>query len=187
MNKYIALDVETGGITLDTTLLTAYFAILDENLTLVDELYLSLKPDDGIYRVTANGLSVNKIDLIEHDKIAISLKAGGTALYKFLDKNRADGKLTPIGHGLNFDLQRVKQDLINVGTWENFVSYRTLDTSIVCQFLRSCAKFPDDVSGSLGSLVDYFNIPLTPFDKLHNARVDTLLTVEVLKKLKELI
>ena len=69
-------------------------------------------------------------------------------------------------------------------TWETFVSYRKLDTQAVCQFLKSCNRFPDDVSGSLESIAKYFNIPIDEND-LHDAKVDTLLTVEVFKKLRE--
>lgn len=185
MNKYIALDTETGGITLDTSLLTAYFVVLDEKFKVVDELNLVVKPDDGNYVVNAQALNVNKINLVEHDKVALPYKAAKPFLYKFLELNYQGEKLIPIGHGLAFDIVRLKQDLIGQGSWENFVSYRTLDTSIVAQFLRAAGLFPDDVSGSLGSLVSYFKLP--PVGDMHDARVDTLQTVSVLQALLNLV
>lgn len=207
---YIALDNEMGGVTLDYSLLTSYLVILDDNLNPVDELSLYLKPDDGIYRVCGRAMEVNKINLAEHDKIAIPYKEGGTRLYKFLDKHRntvpvisnlvKTNRLTPIGHGIYGDIAFLTHCLMREETWEMFVSYRKLDTQAVCQFLKLCGKFPDDVSGSLESLGKHFGIITEGANglvsyvglydcivNLHDAKVDTMLTVEVLKKLKELM
>lgn len=185
MNKYVAFDTETGGVTLDTSLLTAYFAVLDENFEMVDELYLRLKPEDGRYFITAGALKVNGINLIEHDSVAITYKEAKTLLYRFLEKNYRGEKLIPIGHGVYFDIVRIKQDLISQGSWEGFVSYRSLDTSVAAQFLCAAGLFPEDVSGSLGSLVKYFNLPSQ--GKLHDARIDTLQTIAVLRELLKLV
>ncbi len=185
MHKYICLDTETGGLTLDTSLLTAYFGVLDENLVVVDELYLYLKPDDGVYKATAEALNINKINLIEHDNKAIPYKASKTLLYNFLSKNYKGDKLIPIGHGLAFDLPRIKLHLIGTDSWEQYVSYRTLDTGITTQFLRAAGMFPNDVTGSLGSLVKYFNIDSK--GDLHDAKVDALQTVAVLKELFKIV
>jgi len=187
MNTYIALDTETGGVTPETSLLTAYLAILDENLLVVDDLNLRVKPEDGNYVVTAQALAINKIDLIEHDKVAMTYKAAKGVLYDFLYRNCMDKheKLIPVGHGTAFDVKRVVTHLISQGSWETFVSYRTLDTSIAAQFLRAAGRFPDSVSGSLGSLVGHFKLPSQ--GELHDARVDTLQTVSVLRELLNLI
>lgn len=187
MNKYVALDTETGGVTLDTSLLTAYLAILDENFGVTTELSLKVKPEDGRYVVTAQALAVNKINLIEHDKVAITYKAAKPLLYNFLKNNFTVGQdqFIPIGHGIYFDIIRLKQDLISEGSWEQFVSYRLLDTSNVVQFLRAAGLFPNDVSGSLGSLMKHFGI--TPVGELHDARNDTISTVDVLQQLFKII
>jgi len=185
MNTYIAFDTETGGVTPETSLLTVYFAVLDENLCVVDELDLKVKPDDGNYVVTAQGLAINKINLIEHDKMAIPYKDAKTPLYKFLERNYQGEKLIPVGHGIYFDILRVRPTLISQGSWENFCSYRTLDTSIAAQFLRAAELFPKEISGSLGSLVAHFDIKSK--GELHDARVDTLQTVSVLRELLNLV
>lgn len=185
MNTYIALDTETGGVTPETSLLTAFFAVLDENLCVVDELDLKVKPDDGNYVVTAQALAINKINLVEHDKIAIPYKDAKTPMYKFLERNFQGEKLIPVGHGIHFDVRRVQPTLISQGSWENFVSYRLLDTGNAAQFLRAAGVFPKDVSGSLGSLVAYFGIKSK--GELHDARVDTLQTVSVLRALLNLV
>lgn len=85
--KYLVLDTETGGIGPEVSLLSAYFRVLDENLNLLDELELFLKPNDGLYKVTAEALGINKIDLVEHEKKAITYREGGTKLFDFLQRN----------------------------------------------------------------------------------------------------
>ena len=186
VNKYIALDTETGGITPETSILTAFFAVLDQDFNVTDDLDFKLKPENGNYVVTAQGLAVNKIDLVEHDKTAILIKDARTPLYEFLKKNYRGEKLIPIGHNVAFDVSRIKRDgLISEGSWETFVSYRTLDTGIVAQFLKAAEIFPPEVSGSLGSLVGHFKIASK--GELHDARVDTLQTVSVLKELLKIV
>lgn len=107
MFRYIALDVETGGIGLDKSLLTAYFAVMDQNMTILDELYLHTKPDDGIYQVTADALRINGINLVDHESVAITYKEAGQKLYSFLSKHSAGGqyKMIPIGHNVAFDIK----------------------------------------------------------------------------------
>jgi DNA polymerase III epsilon subunit-like protein len=86
MSKYLALDCETGGLE-GTSLLSLYCGVYDESFTLLDELELFLRPKDHIYHVTAEGLGINKIDLVEHEKKAIPYAEGGTLLYDFIEKH----------------------------------------------------------------------------------------------------
>lgn len=183
---YIVLDCETGGIGLDKSLLTFYFQITDNKFNSIAELDLAMKPDDGIYRITGEAMGINKINLIEHDKIAIPYKQAGTLLYNFLKDNfkGSDDRYVPVGHGMSGDLDQIFDKLMKRATWETFCSYRRLDTSVACQFLRSCNLLPDTVSGSLESLKNYFKLPN---GELHNAKYDTITTLEVLKRLIKLV
>lgn len=182
MNQYIILDGEMGGIGNEYSLLTIYFQVTDDKFNPIDELDLFLKPDDGIYHVCGEAMSINQIDISIHDSKAITYKEGGTTLYKFLSKNSNGGniKLVPVGHGMNGDLDQIFDKLISRKTWETFVSYRRLDTSVALQFLKACGLFPETVSGSLQSLTEYFNIIV---DNFHNAKDDAIATKEVLKSM----
>lgn len=182
---YIILDTETGGIGIDKSLLTAYFMVCDDKFQKIDELYLRVKPDDGIYRVTGEAMGINKIDLSKHDLVAMPYKKAGTALYQFIEKNFGYRKerMVPVGHGMSGDLDHIFDKLISRPTWETFVSYRRLDTSVALQFLKSCDMFPETVSGSLESLVEHFDIKRS--GELHDAKIDAQLTKEVLVKLIE--
>jgi DNA polymerase III alpha subunit (gram-positive type) len=188
MNKYLCFDTETGGIGLDKSLLTAYLAVYDDSFNAVDELSLLLKPDDGIYRVEARALEINGINLVEHDKLAIPYREAKHFLYNFLFKNSIKGdKLVPVGHGVAFDTQRLKHDLISSGSWENFVSYRAIDTSNVARFLIAAGKIPATVSGSLESLCDYFKVTLAHGEQFHSANVDTQKTFAVFYYMLQMI
>jgi hypothetical protein len=167
------------------SLLSAYFLFVDDDFHPIDDLYLYLKPNDGNYVVCARAMNVNKIDLVIHETKAITYKEGGTKLYQFLKAMSADGriKIVPVGHGVYGDVEWVIHNLMGRDTFQNFTSYRKLDTQSTCQFLKACGKFPEDVSGSLKSIADYFGIVNVETD-LHDAKVDTLLTLEVFKALR---
>lgn len=74
---YIVLDNEMGGTTFDYSLLTSYLVVLDKDLNPIDDLYLYVKPDDGIYRVCGQAMNVNRIDLKVHDTRAVPYKEAG--------------------------------------------------------------------------------------------------------------
>jgi hypothetical protein len=184
---YIFMDGEFGGIGMQYSLLSMYFMVTDKNFNYIGFLDLNLKPDDGIYHVNGTAMGINKINLVDHDVIAETYKAGGTKLYAFLNEysNRGAIKLIPVGHGFSGDLDHIFDKLMSRNTWETFVSYRRLDTSVALQFLKTCGYFPEEVSGSLESLIEYFK--LTSNGKLHEAKTDTLFTIDVLKKMINLI
>lgn len=182
--KYIALDTETGGTTPECSLLSVYLQVLDDKLQPLGELDLFIKPNDDLYKCTAEALGVNHINLIEHDKIAVTEGKASQMLYAFLQEHNPKGvdKLIPIGHNVAFDIKRVQRDLMK--SWDTFVSYRKLDTGSIAQFMKVKGLLPESVSGSLGSLMTYFNIPVQGV--LHTAKSDTLGTVDVLRALLKL-
>lgn len=193
-NKYLTLDVETCGVEPSHSLLTFYIGILDENFVLRDELDVKCKPDNGNYLVTAQALGVNQINLVEHDKVAKVYSSVSTPLYGFLSHSSDKGaiKLIPIGHNISFDIKMMQKHLLSKKVWDNFVSYRTLDTGCVGQFLIAAGLIDGTkTTGSLESLVNYFGIQpnLVGYEepKLHDARYDTLITVAVLKAMMNLL
>ena len=178
---YLFLDNEMGGLERDKySLLTVYLLMTDDQFKEIGNLYLYLKPDDGIYKVCGDAMNVNRIDLKVHDRIAITYKEGGTKLYNWLKQltNEGKNKATVVGHGIYGDVDWICHYLMNKATWEIFTSYRKLDTSAVCQFLRACGLFPDTVSGSLISLAQHFGIPADE-NACHDAKYDTELTYKV--------
>ena len=183
MTRYIALDCETGGIGLDKTLLTVFFMVLDEELAPMDQISFKLKPADGVYHVSAEALAINKINLIAHDVLAVTKSIAGQQLRTFLTRwsNNGAEKLVPIGHGVAFDLIHIHEHLLGRSEFEKYTSYRKLDTAVIAQFFKLQGKMPDSVSGSLTSLMEYYNLL---FPNAHDAEADTRATVEVLKAMR---
>lgn len=181
--EYVAFDAETGGIGVENSLLTLYMAALDVKLNIVDELYLYVKPNAGKpYVIQPEALAINKIDLIEHDKKAITESEAGQKLREFLWKHSKNGKvkLVPIGHNVTFDEMFIWEHILGKKEYEKYVSYRKLDTAVVAQFLKLQGKVPTTVTGSLTSLIEFLGLK---FDGpgAHDAKSDTLATVAVLK------
>jgi DNA polymerase III alpha subunit (gram-positive type) len=183
---YLALDLETGGLGKEVSLLTGYFCVLDKDFNILDELDLKLIPDDGIYKVQPEALAVNKIDLQELAKEAIPYKKAKTILYTFLSYNalQAENKLIPLGHNVYFDIEFIQLYLLSLGSWEAQVSYKLLDTMPIARFLQDVGKLSVEGIG-LQNLIEYFDIQVE--GNMHEAKYDTLATVELYKKLKELV
>ena len=182
--KYLALDVETGGLEQGVSLLEVYLLVLDENMSPGAELELRVKPDDGKYVVTAQALAVNGIDLIQHDKVAETFKQAGTRLYQFIQKQSGSGKekLIPLGHGVAFDLPWLRGPgaLIAKGSWEQCVSYIYADTGVSTRLLQDAGLIPRGVKHNLTDLAAHFGLD---HKDAHTARGDALMTAEVYRRL----
>jgi DNA polymerase III alpha subunit (gram-positive type) len=185
--RYLAFDLESGGIPDGCSVLTAFFQVLDENMQEIDSLHLHVKPNDGVYHCTAEAMDINKINLIEHDKTAITYSDAGQKLRNFLVKNSDNGKvkLIPMGKNINGDINWVNESMLGKKTWNMYVSYRIWEVTTLALACQSRGKMPHDMSISLGSLVEYFGI-MIPGD-LHNERYDTLATVRVSEALLDLL
>lgn len=186
--KYLFLDTETGGIGLDKSLLTASFILTDEDFNELDVLDLFVKPDDKIYHCTAEALSINNINLIKHDKIAITHKEAAKILYDFLKKwsNGGKEKLIVVGKNVYFDLTHIWDKLISRGTWETFVSYQIVDLTTVWKMLEICGKVAVLSKTSLSNLAEYFNINF-PSSIQHTSKSDTEITLHIYKRCLELL
>ena len=187
MFRYLALDVETGGIGSDKSLLTAYFSVMDQDMVTLDELYLHTKPDNGVYAVTAEALRINGINLIEHESMALPYREAGQALYSFLSKHSANGqyKLIPVGHNVSFDIKFLCEKLISENSWRHHCSYRVRDTGILGNSLMDAGRIPESISGSLGSYLEFFRVK--PEGALHDAKTDATSCVRLYSKMLELL
>ena len=189
MEKFLAFDVETGGLDPNkASLLTAYFAVLDENFDAIDELSLEIKnnSENDQYHVSAKALELNRIDLVQLQKNGISVDNAKLKLIDLIMKHSEDGKfrLMPLGHNVNFDIGFVQAHLIPKEIWDKYVSYRLADTASFGIFLQRVKKvIPPNVRGDLKSLAKYFGIDVEKGD-LHTAKFDTVVAVLLLQAMK---
>lgn len=189
MTLYLPMDNETGGLADNVSLLSTYLEVVDEQFNVIDSLELYVKPNDGVYLVEAGGLDINKIDLVRHDKIAITYSEAGQKLFHFLKKNSKDGeiKLIPVGKNVQFDVSGLQKHLLGKKTMDKFVSYRLLDITAIALGLQIKGKLPADLSLSLFSLGEYFCVLNQVAGNAHEAKYDTKLTMLVFKQLLELM
>lgn len=192
--KYFLFDIETGGLKTDLSLLTLYGIVLDQNLKVLDAIDLKVHPHDGIYRVWADegrGLSVNRINLVEHAKVAIPELQAMSDFRSFLCKHTglvgllgpAPNPLTVIGHNVRMDVEFTKQHLCR--DWDLYFSRRHIDTASVAQFLQITGKLPKEMVTSLSELVTHFKLAVDQ-NTMHDAKVDTELTLAVFKRMIDL-
>lgn len=185
--KFLGTDCETGGIGDDTSLLTAYFVALDSNFNTVDDLYLKVKPPNFVYNVTAEALSINGINLVEHNKAAETPDVCMQKLLDFVQMHSEQGKdrLVPIGHNVAFDIRRYKTQLLRRPTQiDKYVDYRCLDTCAIARFLQLTNKLPPKMSISLDELSRFFRIPKP---EIHDAKSDTHAAIKVLQEFIKLV
>ena len=191
MNYFMAFDTETGGLDQKKAdLLTAYFGIVDEEFKLVDEIYLKLKPDNGRLPIAeAGALAVNKIDIKKHleDPETVTYSEGKKKLKdllgKYVVKRGRFSNTRPLGYNVPFDVRWVQEYLLPASEWEALLHYKDVDVMRPVDFLKDAGWFPPEL-GSLGTVVEYLQLPKRD---AHNAREDTLMTVDVYKRLLEIM
>lgn len=181
--KYFCFDTEFGGLKKEFSLLTLYGEILDEELNSIDSIDLKLKPENGMYIISPEALKINRINIIEHDKDAISLKEASESFRSFISRHAITEKLIPLGHNVSIDIKFAKHHLMQPEEWNKYFSFRKMDTHSIGLFLSISGFLPKFDSYSLKTMADFFNLPT---ENLHDAKHDVKTTVEIIKKMKNL-
>jgi len=188
---YVAFDLESGGLNpKDSDILTGWFGFFDKDLKLLEELPLKLKPDNRLPMANAGALKVNGINLQEHmsDPETVTYSEGRERLLtmarKYLKKSGRASNLVPTGFNIiGFDIKFINEHLIDADTWRSVFHYKCLDVMGATDFLRYCGWIPQEVA-KLTQLADYFGVAQ---GTAHTAKYDTLMTIELLKKIKEMM
>lgn len=187
--KFLGHDAETGGVKPSVhTLLTHYFGVfaLDQGkFSLRAELDLKIKPASGNYVVTAEALGVNKIDLVKHDKEAVTLEVASEKLYYFLKEHSDDGRqrLVRMGHNEPFDKDFLINNLLREEVWKKFTDYGgVVDSSGMARVLKMKGKLPWNVRFNLRQLAEFLGVSFDPTE-LHTAKGDVHLMVRCIEKM----
>lgn len=190
--KYFLFDTETGGLDAKSnSLLTLYGLILNSKLKVVETIDLNLKPNDEVYHVWAEAMQVNRINLVEHNKKALSYSAGRTALEDILVRNtgfNGKTKIVPVGWHVNFDIGFVTEHLLPRPAWDRYFSLDTIELKSLVHFMVLSGKLKVENykhKFSLGEIVKELDINLDG-KVLHDAEVDTKASFSLFKKLIEL-
>lgn len=197
---FLFFDGEYGGInqpgnnSIPYSILDLNFTVTNVNLEIIESLNLKIKPDNGQYIVNSEALAVNRIDLLSHDKIAVTEGKAKELLYNFLYKHSKNGqiKLIPVGKGIVSDIRVLQEGkIINIGNWRKFVSDQTIDFGGIIMLLKVLNLFPqtespssNKFSNSLESLAHHFKIKSS---KLHSAEGDVIIYIDVCREIFKLL
>jgi DNA polymerase-3 subunit epsilon len=181
-NKILFIDTETGGLEpLEHSLLSVAFAVWDNGkITAAKEFLIN----DGILNVTSKALEINKINIIEHSRIALKSENAISKIKDFLNVNFGfDEKIVLCGHNILFDINFFKNFWNkNEGNYNTRFSHRYVDTASILFFLSITNKLPEN-SNSSQNAFDLFGISI---NKRHSALGDVLGTAELFNRLIEL-
>lgn len=189
MSVYMCFDLETGN--LDPSqgdLLTGYFAMLDEDFKILEDLSLKLKPEGRLPIADPKALETNKIDLQKHvaDPDTVIYAEGAkrltTLIKKYLKKRGKYSNIIPMGYNIaGFDIGWAQYHLIDKKTWDSMIHYKPLDVMHDVDVLKRHGWLPPTV-GNLGSVVEHFGVPK---GEAHVAKDDILMTIQVFLKIRE--
>lgn len=180
--RYLAYDTETTGLSKHCNVLTAYFIVLDENLKEIAKLDLKIKHEK--YNIYAKAMEINKIDLVQHEKIATTVDESKEILENFLTENLNGMKYKQIGHNLIFDINMILNNkLICREFYNENMTEEYIDTYSLCRIYRS-EKLITCKSLTLENICKYFEIEINS-NNLHTAEYDIKMTIELYKKLRE--
>ena len=188
---YVAYDIESGDLEPEQgDMLSAYFAVLDEEFKILEELDLKLKPEGRLPIANAKALEVNGIDIHKHiaDPQTVTYADGQkklvTMLKKYLKKNGRYSNLIGMGYNIrSFDNRWIQYHLLEKETFNSLIHYKYLDVADEIDVLKRHGWLPPTL-GTLGSAVEFFGLPKL---EAHIARNDILMTIQVFLKVKELM
>lgn len=182
--KFLCFDFETGGLDPDKhSIFTGFFAVLDQDLSIIDELDLKFKPEEGedyVYEQQAIDVTGINPNSLKRDPESVTYSVGTEMLMRFISKWSAGGKkrIRPLGQNVSFDIGFAKK-LVGADKWESKVHYRAADTSTAVTFLKDAGWFPSDIGG-LASVARFLKVKSR---KAHDAKEDVLMTIDVYKAL----
>lgn len=196
MTHYFLVDVETGGLDESRcSLLSVFGYLLDDELTIKEEISLLVKPDDGFYQLEAKAMEINAINIAEHDLLAITETEAANKLFDFFHINKIklripeNEKMVFAGHNPDLDkrflkrlMKKVSLSFLKKYTWDDWFTNRVLDTGAVAQFMKLTRDIPKDCNGSLAQLCKFYGIPHV---NAHDAKADVNMTLKVLKSMIE--
>lgn len=182
MNKYIFIDVETGGTNPEEHSLFSIGLIVLENEKILykDEIFIK----QNKYNYTNKALSINKMDFNAIKQYGISKNEAVNKIIRIKKKFFAFDKAMLAGYNVQFDLKFLRKLFSDDGkNIEDYFSHRLLDVSSVIKYLKDLEFIPQNLESS-DDVFNYFGIKI---EKRHTALGDSIGTLELYKKLLEII
>jgi DNA polymerase-3 subunit epsilon len=182
-HPYLFLDTETGGLDLEKHSLLSIGLVVGDRGVVQDSLEILIRHEP--YVVSAGGMAVNRIDLVQHHTSALEPRAALEALEAFCLRHFPEGEaITLVGHNVTFDRNFLAVFYASQNRpLEPRISHRIIDTHSLAAALRDAGRLTID-SLSSSALFQHFGI-VVPEEKRHTALGDALGTFELYWKLVE--
>jgi DNA polymerase III subunit epsilon len=178
-DRLLFIDTETGGLNPNEHSLLSLAMVVWENMKIIDSQELLI--NDGKLSVTKAALAVNKIDIEEHKKSAISPFQAIEKTLLFLGKHFPhQRKITIAGHNIQFDLGFLKILFSqNNKDFSKYFSHRIIDTSSILHYLYLTGNIKQKAISS-DEAFELFKIKV---EGRHTAIGDALATAKLFNKL----
>lgn len=183
---HLFIDTESGGLDPRKHSLLSVGLVVGEGPKIVNSLEVLIRHEP--YVVSAGGMKVNRIDLVQHDAAALDPEMALGVMNVFLEQHfpHRCKPITLAGHNVAFDVAFLGAFLQSLGhSLEPRFSHRSLDTHSLAVALRDAGKLPLENLGS-SALFAHFGLEV-PEDRRHTALGDALATFELYWKLVELM
>jgi DNA polymerase III epsilon subunit-like protein len=177
---YIGIDTETGGFRHDYhCLLTIGIVVVDKALRILKRYELKVKANKRYF--TKAAFNVNKIDIVEHNKTAISKKKAIEFIEDICTQYGYKGKIKLIGHNIPFDVRFIKH-MFTCKKKKFNASHSTIDTQHIWRGLIAMKKV-NMSSAHMDDILDYLKIKT--IGNRHSALTDIENTIKVLRVIRK--
>lgn len=178
-DKLLFIDTETGGTDPASNSLLSLGLVVWKELEVRASLEILI--DDGVFNVTEKALEINRIDLGEHRKRAVSPTVAIRQMDEFINSHfPGDEKIVLGGHNVNFDVNFLNAFLTRNGySYQQRFSHRHVDTSAILFYLYLTGKIKRKLTASQDAL-DYFGIAV---QGRHTALGDAVATAQLFSRL----
>ena len=181
-DRLLFIDTETGGLNPNKHSLLSLGMVVWENMEIIDSLEVFI--NDSQLSVTKEALSINKIDIEKHKKLALPSSLAIVEIIKFISKHfPGQRKITLAGHNVQFDVNFLKYFFSqNKEEFSNYFSRRIIDTSSILYYLCLAGHLNKKAISSDEAFA-LFNIKV---EGRHTALGDAVATAELFNKLLDL-
>ncbi|MFA4960466.1 MAG: 3'-5' exonuclease [Candidatus Pacearchaeota archaeon] len=182
--KTLVIDTETTGLyPRYNKVLTVgmLFADIEKDFfEIVSSKHIFIKHEN--YNIDPQALAVNKINIDQHDKIAIRPNLACKKINSFIEKNNLN-ESQMLGHNINFDRGFLRELFKKEGLNPIFPRDH-IDTMQIWNHLKRKNIVSFNLRNNLGTLAEFFNID---YSNAHGALEDCHITANVYHKMLGLI
>lgn len=179
--RFILLDTETTGYDSKKNQLLEVGMLCIDHGVVIGEINILIKHKE--YTLTGNAMAANKIDIIEHEKVANTEEVAIDKMLEFFEEYKNDEHFILIGQNVDFDIRFLEELFLKhckIKDLRQYVGHRKLDLMQLA-LIKNLEGSLNIEKQDLNTLLNALNIEIP--DNRHRALVDCYLEYEVFKKL----